>query len=92
MTFNEAIGATPLIAQLFFTGIGLIVGCLPALFIWQSIEWYRSEIRVAKKIVDIKEEVIQQLQASSQEERARSHRFTVALLDLPTNPTDTRLN
>lgn len=92
MTFNEAIGATPLVAQLFFTGVGIIVGCLPALFIWQKIELYRSEVRLAKKIVGIKEELIQQLQASSQEERVRFHKFTLELLDLSTNPTDTRLN
>lgn len=92
MTFDEALKATPLIAQFFFTGCGILLGCLPSLFIWQKIEMYRSEARLARKILDLKENYIQHLQTRSQEERDRFTKFAIELLEDPSNPTDTQLN
>ena len=92
MTFDEALKATPLIAQIFFMGCGALLGCLPALFIWRKIEEYRSEARLANKILKIKEEYVQQLQTRSQEERDRFNRFALGLLEDPSKPADTRLN
>lgn len=92
MTFDEALKATPLIAQFVFMGVGFVIGLVPIIFIWGNVENYKSEARLAKKILKIKEEYIQQLQASSQEERTRFQKFAIRLLDIPTTPTDTRLN
>ena len=97
MTLNEALGATPLVAQLLFTGVGIFIGIVPLLFVWERIEVFKSETRLAKKILDIREEYIQHLETRSQEERDRfrkeSARFTKLALEMLEVPesTDIRL-
>jgi hypothetical protein len=92
MTFDEALRITPCIAQVFLVGCGVLLGLTPVLFIWQKINLYRSEARLAQNLLNLKEEYIQHLQTRSQEERDRFHKLTIGLLELPTSPTDTRLN
>ena len=92
MNFDEALRVTPGIAQVFLVGCGVLFGLVPVLFIWQKIELYRSEARLAKNILKIKEEYIQHLQTRGQEERDRFNKFAIGLLDIPENPTDTRFN
>jgi hypothetical protein len=92
MTFDEALKITPLVSQLFFMGVGVLFGLVPVVLIWVRVENYKSEARLAKRILRIKEEYIQHLQTRSQEDRDRFHKLTIGLLELPPSPTDTRLN
>jgi hypothetical protein len=91
MTFDEAVKATPLIAQFFYMGVGALLGLVPAIILWVKVLEARSKARLANRILKIKEEYVQQLQTSSREERDRFNKFALGLLEDP-KPTNINLN
>jgi hypothetical protein len=93
MTFDQALQATPLVAQIFFMGVGLLVGCLPALVIWSKMEEWEARVRSSERIRQIREEYIKELQDLSKRERDQFHKFTMDLLtEEPPKPTHKDLN
>jgi hypothetical protein len=80
MTFDQALQATPLVAQIFFIAVGAIFGLIPSLMIWSRLEEWKARFHGEKKILKIREEYIKELQELAQRDRDRFHKLTLDLL------------